>query len=102
MENMKLQNILAGFNLKGDYELINTYTMGHINETYKVRVQDNLYVLQRINDKVFKDIDSLMYNIGLVTCYLKRAMLNNNIDYTKYTLEFLTSSNGEYYYKYNK
>ena len=41
---------------------------GHINATYLVQCEDgSQYVLQRINDRVFTDVDTLMNNIFAVT-----------------------------------
>lgn len=47
------------------YEL-SPYGCGHINATYLVTGGEKKYVLQRINDSVFKDVDGLMRNVGAV------------------------------------
>ncbi len=47
------------------------YGNGHINETYLMKTDaGEPYILQKINHKVFKDVPSLMRNIGLVTRHL--------------------------------
>ena len=44
---------------------------GHINSTYLIKTKtDKCYVLQRINDVVFKDVDQLMKNIYKTTNFL--------------------------------
>ncbi len=49
------------------------YGCGHINDTYKVTCADGtLYVLQRINNNVFRDVEGLMRNVKGVTEYIGR------------------------------
>ena len=44
---------------------------GHINTTYLIKTKSNkCYVLQKINDVVFKDVDQLMKNIYKTTNFL--------------------------------
>ncbi len=43
---------------------------GHINSTFLCTVKDKKYVLQKINNYVFKDVDLLMSNYYKVTNYL--------------------------------
>lgn len=47
------------------YEL-SPYGCGHINATYLVTGGEKRYVLQKINDSVFTDVDGLMRNVGAV------------------------------------
>ena len=51
---------------------------GHINLTYRVGVDGRDYILQRINTSIFRDPDSLINNISLVTEHLRRR---EQIDY---------------------
>ena len=49
------------------------YGMGHINRTYLVTAANGeKYVLQKINDAVFADVDGLMSNICGVTEYIAK------------------------------
>ncbi len=44
---------------------------GHINKTYEVKTEKNgHYILQKVNDNVFKDVDTLMRSINYVSSYL--------------------------------
>ncbi|MDD2647696.1 MAG: aminoglycoside phosphotransferase family protein [Eubacteriales bacterium] len=46
---------------------------GHINKTYKLTAENGSeYLLQRINDYVFRDIDGLMSNISAVTEHIRK------------------------------
>lgn len=65
------KKIISNFNLSGELVSCERYGEGHINETYLAIVNDNgsevKYILQRINSKLFTDVDKLMNNIRLVT-----------------------------------
>jgi len=53
------------FSLKGETFLFTPITNGYINDTFLVkRAKVPIYVLQRVNHGVFKDIDGLMSNIN--------------------------------------
>ena len=71
MESLHCQ-ILAQFQLLGNAVSCERYGFGHINETYLV-VTDlpRRYILQRINDHVFPDVDKLQENIAAVTNWLR-------------------------------
>lgn len=48
---------------------------GNINDTYKISLSNGEnYILQRINESVFKDVDSLMENISSVTKFYKKSL----------------------------
>jgi thiamine kinase-like enzyme len=66
---------------------------GLINDTYKVFVEGSdkpRYVLQRINNAVFQDVDMLMDNINKVTNHLREK--------GKKTLRFYQAKSNKYYY----
>lgn len=58
---------------------IEPITLGHINQTYKVMVNGApAFLLQQINNAVFKDVDALMQNTQLVLETLEAAMAMQN------------------------
>ncbi len=65
------KKIISNFNLAGELISCERYGEGHINETYLAIVNENgtevKYILQKINGKLFTDVDKLMNNIRLVT-----------------------------------
>lgn len=66
---------------------------GLINDTYKIFVEGSdkpRYVLQRINNAVFQDVDMLMDNINKVTNHLREK--------GKKTLRFYQAKSNKYYY----
>lgn len=71
---MNHQAILDMFTLNGEPISCERYGNGHINETYLlVTDAPHLYIMQKINQKVFRDAHSLMRNIAAVTGYLSKA-----------------------------
>ena len=64
--------ILSKFQLEGRAVACEPFGSGHINATYLATTDaGKRYVLQKINDSVFRDVDGLMNNIRLVTEYLR-------------------------------
>ena len=70
-------DILKQFVLEGRPLSCESYGSGHINRTYLV-VTDagKRYILQRINDSIFKDVPGLMNNISLVIGHLQNKGLD--------------------------
>lgn len=65
---------------------------GHINNTFLIKTKaDKWYVLQKINDTVFKDVDKLMKNIYHTTSFLKSKGYE--------TLEVIKTKNNKLYYE---
>lgn len=82
---------------------------GLINDTYKVFVNGSdkpQYVLQRINNTVFQDVDMLMDNINKVTCHLRKKLSQpvrtrhalSLQEINRRVLHFLKTKNGKLYY----
>ena len=69
-----LANILTQFPLDGEVTSCERYGCGHINETYLVvTATGHRYILQKINNHIFKDVPALMENIASVTEYLRKS-----------------------------
>ena len=65
--------IASRFAISGEIASCERYGNGHINETYLVKtVSGQWYILQKINNKVFKDVRGLMHNIASVTEYIAK------------------------------
>jgi len=73
-----LQKICDRFALEGRYLEAQPHGNGHINDTFAVTCSDGSgrrrYILQRINRKVFRDVDALMENIQRVTEHAGRQL----------------------------
>ena len=65
-------NVLRHFPLQGRAVSCEPYGNGHINVTYVVVTDTGKrYILQKLNETAFKNIDGLMRNVQLVTEYLQ-------------------------------
>lgn len=67
-------DIVNRFALQGKACTCERYGNGHINETYRVETDaPHTYILQRINQNVFRDVPALMQNIIAVTQHLSKT-----------------------------
>ena len=98
-----LLEVVSHFATRGTVDAIKPLGNGLINDTYIVttREQDAPdYVLQRINDSIFKDVDLLQHNIQTVTAHIRRQLeLEGADDIDRRVLTFLTADNGKGYYR---
>ena len=80
-------------------ETIEPLGNGLINDTYKIMVQRQpKYVLQRINNAVFTDVDMLQSNIETVTDHIRQKYENQGIkDINRRVLHFLKADTGKSY-----
>ena len=71
----ELQPILAAFRLDSKVVSCERYGCGHINVTYLVVTESGRrYILQKVNNHIFKDVDGLMENIIAVTAHLRQQI----------------------------
>ena len=76
----EVQNIVDQFAIRGAVTSITQINKGYVNRTYRIetlsdRGHVHKYTLQRINTKVFKDVDALMDNFKLTTEHLRGKFL---------------------------
>ena len=74
MEDLK--KIVERFAIDGEVKEIAPLGNGLINDTYKVTTGDGTpdYVLQRINNAVFQDVELLQHNIEAATRHIRRKL----------------------------
>ena len=65
-------DIFRLFEIEGEPVSVTPYGNGHINQTFVAVTDRRRYILQRINNSIFTDVDGLMNNINLVSEYLSR------------------------------
>ena len=80
---------------------------GLINDTYKIMVKGEAkpkYVLQRINNAVFTDVDMLQNNIEAVTDHIRQKYEKQGVkDINRCVLHFLKADTGKtYVFEYEK
>jgi Ser/Thr protein kinase RdoA (MazF antagonist) len=66
-----MKNILHKYGIDEAKTIVEPLTTGLINRTWKISLGDNQYILQRINDNVFKRPYQIAENIRMVDEYLK-------------------------------
>lgn len=70
--DMETVRRICGYYLGSEVREFRPYGGGHINSTFLVTSSDGRrFILQKINERVFKDVDSLMDNIMRVTSHLR-------------------------------
>lgn len=87
------KEIAARFAVDGEVISSERYGNGHINETYLVKTtSEKDYILQKINNNVFKDVPALMNNIQSVTEYLSKIDPD-----PRHTLHLVSVKNGGFW-----
>lgn len=66
-----LKKVLSAYDLPGFPILPVPHGNGLINKTWKVTVNGSEYILQRINETVFKEPGNIAYNIHLIAEYVR-------------------------------
>lgn len=86
IDNAILRSILAEYNIS-DKATVQAFGTGLINNTWVVNDGGNKFILQRINDNVFKEPEAIAFNIEFIAEYLR----SNHPDY-KFTTPLATTS----------
>ena len=90
-ENFK---ILSNFQIDSKPILCKPFGNGHINKTFEVKTEKGgHYILQKVNDNVFKNVEMLMENINYVSSYL----IENGFE----SLKIIKTKDGKIYDKEN-
>lgn len=98
--NDKLKEVVLQFVDKNDLMEIKPLGAGHINDSFKVQVGNNEYVLQRINHNIFKDVDKLQDNIKRVTTHIHKKLEEQKAsDIDRKVLNFIPTHDNKLYYK---
>jgi len=94
------------FRTDGDPVSCAPYGNGHINSTFLLTVSTGRqYILQRINQSVFREPESVMKNVSKITAHLHKTAGDPRrvltLVRTKDDLEWLVDSGGEYWRLFN-
>lgn len=90
-----MNDAIKQFKLSGNAVSCEPYGSGHINHTQLVVTDSGKrYILQQINNTIFKDVDALMENIIAVTGHIAK----NDSD-PRHVLTLVPTVNGKAYYK---
>ena len=90
-----MEKAVYAFRLNGNPVKCVPFGHGHINHTLKVTTDTGAeYILQKINQYVFKDPASVMQNVGAVTDYIRER-----VEDPRLCLHFLTTKDGKFHYE---
>ena len=102
MSMNELLSIVSHFRPQGTVDGIRPLGTGLINDTYRVTTAEPDapdYVLQRINHRVFRDVDGLQRNIEAVTRHIRRKLeARAETDIDRKVLRFLPAEDGKTYW----
>ncbi|EAX88962.1 hypothetical protein TVAG_054020 [Trichomonas vaginalis G3] len=94
--------IVKHFDIKGGIKEVVPFGAGLINTTYRVVNTDSNcpdYILQKINNAIFKDVDLLQKNIELVTNHIRSKLVaSGETDIDRKILQFVKCDTGKTYY----
>ena len=100
MENLK--EIVLKFNVENEINEVKPLGEGLINDTFKVYVNNcetPKYVLQRINNAIFQDVDLLQDNIEKVTNHIRKKLIEKNeTDIDRKVLNFIKTKDDKRFY----
>lgn len=95
-------NVIKNFQVDGNVVSVERYGEGHINETYLAVVENNgvktNYILQKINNKLFTNVEGLMNNIKLVTEYNRAKIIERGGNPDRESLSLIYTRDGKSYY----
>ena len=98
----ELQEILAHFCTEGQVKAIRPYGSGHINDTFMLTCEledgsNKHYILQRMNDDIFRNPKELMENVVNVTTFLRKKIIAAGGDPERETLNIILTKDGANY-----
>ena len=103
MEGIDTAGILAQFEISGLVKVVKPLGNGLINDTYHVITEGDHtpdYVLQRINNAIFQNVDLLQRNIEIVTAHIRRKLeVSGTPDIDRKVLQFIKTHSGKTYYR---
>ncbi|MFR5061884.1 MAG: phosphotransferase enzyme family protein [Christensenellales bacterium] len=100
MTTAQLNEIAERFAIEGDVKSYTPYGDGHINDTYLIITTKRKYILQRINNSVFKDVDLLMGNIEKVLAHAKSSIVSAGGDPEREAMTLIYTKDGKKYYRF--
>lgn len=102
--NPDLADVARHFQVEGEFLEARPHGSGHIHDTYAVLFKSKSgkthpYLLQRINQHVFKDPQSLVQNIERITRHLQRKITACGGDPLRETLTLIPTKAGYYLFQ---
>ena len=100
----QLKYVFSQFDHNGEYKSYKELASGHINDTYLIKTTNKPYfVLQRINQGVFKDVPGLINNKIAISSHIQKKLEGTSKKKQKRgVLTFARSKKGTGYYQGNE
>ena len=97
-----MDEIASKFQMEGEVAEIIPFGSGHINDTFRITCSlegggSKKYILQKMNDSIFKNPKQLMENVMNVTAFLRKKIIAANGDPDRETLNVIPTKDGENY-----
>ena len=97
-----MKDIVLKFKVENEISDVKPLGEGLINDTFKVYIKGEespKYVLQRINNAIFQDVELLQDNIEKVTNHIRKKLEANNVaDVERKVLRFIHTIDDKKYY----
>lgn len=103
MESSQItEEVVSHFNCTCHANTLRPYGSGHINDTFFLKNTGNGpdYLLQRINQHVFRNVEQLMDNMLRVTAHLRSKILaSGDGDAEKEVMTLIPTDEGKFFYR---
>lgn len=94
-----LLEIASAFRLQGAPTEVKPHGDGLINDTFVVATSSERYILQKKNQKIFKNIPKMMENIDLVTNHIRQKAVERGQDPSRATLTLIKTLDDKLYHQ---
>lgn len=95
----QLKHVFSQFDASTEIESYQELASGHINDTYLIETTNNKYVLQRINQGVFKDVPGLINNKVGISKHIQQKLSHlPKSERDRKVLTFVPTKNGAPFY----
>lgn len=96
------EKVAMQFALEGELKELSVFGNGHINDTLRATCEladgrTKRYIVQRMNDGIFKNPDELMENVMNVTSFLRKKIIAAGGDPDRETLNVIPTKDGRNY-----
>ena len=101
MEEIR-EKVASQFAMEGTLKEVAVFGNGHINDTLRATCElpeggTKRYIVQRMNDGIFKNPDELMENVMNVTSFLRKKIIAAGGDPDRETLNVIPTKDGKNY-----
>lgn len=96
---LDLKEVCEKFRIDGDFISAQRYGEGHINDTFLVKTSRDKYILQKVNNNVFKNPKAVMDNIVRVTEFVQKQVMISGGNIKRESLILIKTVDNKNYYE---